>query len=264
MDTNKIEIIDPKASDKISAGLVLNKAEDLTNSINMLQNQIISQGLGDLVTFDGTKVIMDIDNFATLFKVYSVSQNRLIDSKDQNLDDLRGVVKTLSDLTMSKETMDDFQKCINSTNKQMLDLTTALKNNALSKESDIVKQLLDIIQTLNNRVYIIEGNIVGTCKATNNLITSISKQINKVTKHLDDMEDNVKSLAGSYMLKHKKEIDPNYKPGRHKKVEDDLFKQLYVECNGNICQVRRILHDKYQVDISWQSLHTRAVNLGFK
>jgi hypothetical protein len=90
MDTNKIEIIDPKASDKISAGLVLNKAEDLTNSINMLQNQIISQGLGDLVTFDGTKVIMDIDNFATLFKVYSVSQNRLIDSKDQNLDDLRG------------------------------------------------------------------------------------------------------------------------------------------------------------------------------
>jgi DNA gyrase/topoisomerase IV subunit A len=286
---DNIEIIDPLASNKTSRKLIENAMEDAAFGIKNMVERVHELGLEDKINIDATWTAKDVYHANELFNTFAVDmdmllaeRDRVIGAKEESIDVLKGTLSHMSSaLKATTSQTGDIKKILDNQNKvyeQIDNLTSAIKNNNSISENEVIKQLVEIIKSQDTKLTSIENKIAGTCNGTNslvlvlknqlknieNLIDTANRQLDASEKQMNMINDNIKSIAGSYMLKHKTELDPNYKPGRKKKVEDDLFISLYKKCNGNINQVKHLLSSEHHIDISWSALHKKAKNLGYK
>lgn len=268
-----VEIIDDNHEDKKQYNIVKNKAISLDNSVANLQAQIVSQGLGDMVEFNGNDVIMNIDSFVDILSVYSIGQNKILKEKDNRLNDKNDHINTLKRLISEIKNNDQVEKDRYVIDKKMIKHQVDIKNsldNIVDKldknkniaSDDIIKGLIKVIEIQDSKLENLSNRIIDL---SNKLDTYKDNMNLMIDFYRDYMESSIKTEAVKYIIKHNGEdLDGKTIPhiGRKKKVSDELLKQLWNSEGGNINKIRKVLKDNNNIDISWQGLKNRYRALG--
>lgn len=268
-----VEIIDDNHENRKQSNIIKHSAMSLDNSVANLQAQIVSQGLGDVVEFSGTNVIMNIDSFMDLYTVYSIGQNLLLKEKDDRLKDKNDHINTLKGLVNEIKSNNQVEKDRYVIDKKMIKHQVDIKNSLDSivekldknkniASDDIIKGLIKVIEIQDSKLENLSNRIIGL---SNKLDTYKDNMNLMMDAYRDYIESSIKTEAVKYIIKHNGEdLDGKTIPhiGRKKKVSDELLKQLWNSEGGNINKIRKVLKDNNNIDISWQALKNRYRALG--
>lgn len=152
---------------------------------------------------------------------------------------------------------------------KMLDMLKASKD--VYKEAtceQIYKLAVKVIRLKDDNIKLVR--CLNMLNEQNNLLRNYLDHAYEILKEQDDIingyqaviKDNVDVISAHYGIifsKKEGQDNPNFKG-----MTDEMLRQLWEVCEGNINKIKKELKNVYGLSYSWQAIDKRARNIGLK
>lgn len=151
----------------------------------------------------------------------------------------------------------------------ILDMLKASKDLYKEETCEKIYQLADeVIKLKDDNIKLVRG--LNTLNKQNRILKNyldkafslLKEQDGMINGYQDMIKDNMNVILAHYGIKYsqkEKQDNPNFKG-----MTDEILRQLWEVCEGNINKIKKELKNVYGLSYSWQAIDKRARNIGLK